>query len=55
MDCHDKERDKEGDSKRPSAKASSGFENCVVSCADTHIKLLPNITKKVQTELAKFS
>ncbi|XP_055335390.1 protein FAM136A-like [Paramacrobiotus metropolitanus] len=54
MDCHDQMRDRGEDTKKPSAKMSAGFDACVASCAETHIKLLPSITKKIQAQLAKF-
>ncbi|OQV12002.1 putative Protein FAM136A [Hypsibius exemplaris] len=54
MGCQDQMKDKVTAEGAASGKLNSYYENCVISCADTNIKALPNITKRVQTQLGKF-
>lgn len=51
MDCQDRARDSMPSSGNPSdskmASIQKDMESCVSSCVDSHIKILPTISKRV--------
>ncbi|XP_052100598.1 protein FAM136A-like [Mytilus californianus] len=55
LDCQDKAKDQMGPSSTDAdiSKAKAGMEKCVVDCADNHIKMLPNMLKKMKDSITK--
>lgn len=37
-----------------SKKVTAHYEECVIQCADTNIRALSGVTKRVQTQLSKI-
>ena len=56
-DCEDKARDKFKEGMSPSEQAAlkKGLEECGIKCADSHVKLLPDMAKRIKENLAKLS
>ncbi|KAK3095126.1 hypothetical protein FSP39_010624 [Pinctada imbricata] len=54
MDCQDRARDLMTKNNNDSAKVRTEMENCFITCADTHIALLPTMDKRIRESLAKM-
>lgn len=55
LDCQDKAKDQMGPNSTDAeiSKAKAFMEKCVVDCAENHIKMLPNMLKKMKDSITK--
>ena len=55
MDCQDRVRDKASPNMAEAQmiQLKQEMEQCVVKCADSHIKLLPDLSKRIREAVTK--